>query len=46
LKKYYSSTIRYKDWTYGPEVLEALRKNRPVFAFESTTSHGKINNVK
>ncbi|GBC08725.1 hypothetical protein RclHR1_08340011 [Rhizophagus clarus] len=39
-KKYYTSTILYKDRAYGPKVLEALRKNRPVVVLDSTLIHG------
>lgn len=46
LKRYYSSTIYYKECAYGSKVLETLQKNRPVIILESTISHGKVNNVK
>ncbi|CAG8458470.1 5751_t:CDS:10 [Rhizophagus irregularis] len=40
LKRYYSSTIYYKECAYGSKVLETLQKNRPVIILESTISHG------
>ncbi|RIA81776.1 Ribokinase-like protein [Glomus cerebriforme] len=36
LKRYYSSTIPYKDYVYNPEVLEVLREDKPVAALQTT----------